>query len=45
MNPHTQASLLKAFYKELEDPLFSAKLYPGWIAGAFKFFFASPKLH
>ena len=33
MNPHTQASLLKAFLKELADPVFTAKLYPGWIAG------------
>jgi hypothetical protein len=34
MNPHTQASLLKSFLKELADPVFTAKLYPGWIAGA-----------
>lgn len=34
MNPHTQASMLKAFFKELTDPVFSAQLYPAWIAGA-----------
>jgi len=34
MAPHTQASLLKAFFKDLEDPIFVASLYPVWIAAA-----------
>jgi hypothetical protein len=34
MNPHTIGSILKVFFKELDDAVFTSKLYHGWITAA-----------